>query len=175
MTSATSLTLHGPDTNGLIHRLNPQTNTLTPLFAANIQSSKPQVALSRILPNNLRQPLGTASTSTFSGTTTFSIQNLTIRMEVKNKNLQPLQAFTLPGLAGEWEWRSDKWGTGEDLMDGSGVRVAHAQWYRQPMSVEIFVGVEDWMVEVIVLSALAVMAGDKKGLKIVGKVAGALI
>lgn len=104
-------------------------------------------------------------------------------MEVGNESMLPFYGFRLPvGMGGgggngvgKWRWKSDGWGVGEELWDGNGVKVARAQWYRKPVSVEVFVPLGDAVLELVVLSALAVMAGDKKGLKIVGELVGGLM
>ena len=97
-------------------------------------------------------------------------------MRVKSESLQPRHVFSLPNMPGEWVWKSDKWGVGEDLVDGAGVLVAHAKWWKisGDATLDIFVPAGDWLVEFLVIAAAALRADDRKGAKMAVEAVGGL-
>ena len=169
-----ALTLYGPDKQGIIYR-HDSSNIKTPVFVVSTQSSKPQLRLARILPNGLHQPLGTAASSSFSGTTTIVLHGEELKMRLKSESLQYWNTVTLPD-GQEMRWKSDKWGTGKDLEDSARVKVAHYGRCKLfgDARMEIFVPASDWLVEFIVVSATALSGEDRRGLEMAGNILGAV-
>jgi hypothetical protein len=168
---AAQLTFVGPDSQSIISTLDARGNKI-PVFRFSKQSSKPQVRLDKILPNNLLQPLGTAALSSLSGSIRLSLHNREIKMELKSESLQSNHVFD--GPFGELRWKADKWGKGIECVDKAGVTLAHFDWWKmQGPMLNIFVQADTFLVELIVLGAIAKMVDDNKGLKLVGEILGA--
>jgi hypothetical protein len=168
---AAQLTFAGPDSQSVISTVDARGNKI-PVFRFSKQSSKPQVRLDKILPNNLLQPLGAASLSSLSGSITLSLHNREIKMKLKSESLQTNHVFD--GPFGELRWTTDKWGKGINCVDKAGVKLAHFDWWKmQGPVLNIFVQADAFLVELIVLGAMAKMVDDGKGLELVGEILGA--
>ncbi|KAI9163589.1 hypothetical protein HJFPF1_05207 [Paramyrothecium foliicola] len=174
------ITLVGPDKQGAISRLDPATGTKHPVIAANItSSSKPQIKLARLRPNNLQEPFGTAACSSMSGSLRVNVQGLPeIKMEQSWEGMQYAKVFEAPmalgGTGGKMQWKPAGWGNASELWDAQGVKVAkfkHLSLKDDPQ-LDVYVQANDALVDVMLLGGLGLLVEDKKSLKLMGDVVG---
>jgi hypothetical protein len=143
--------------------------------------SKPQVQLARILPNNLQQPLGTASYSSMSGSVRINIQGLPeVKMEQSWEGLQYAKVFKAPlevgGNGGKLQWKPAGWGEATELWDDQGVKLAKFKSLslKNDPCLEVYVQVSDALVDVMLLGSLGLMVEDSKSIALMGDLVGTM-
>ncbi|KAH7303339.1 hypothetical protein B0I35DRAFT_415207 [Stachybotrys elegans] len=176
------ITLIGPDKHGIIARLDPATGTRHPVIAAQINnSSKPQIKLARMLPNNLQQPFATASYSSLSGSLRVNVEGLPeIKLEQSWEGMQYAKEFKAPpelgGTGGKMAWKPAGWGDVNELWDAQGTKVARFKSMRlkNDPQLDVFVQASDAFVDVVLLAALGLLVEGGKSLKFLGDMVGAV-
>ncbi|KEF55953.1 uncharacterized protein A1O9_07533 [Exophiala aquamarina CBS 119918] len=170
--SIPSLILYGPTGDGSLYTVD-QANNRCVLFSSKVNESKPQLQMYRIVQGGLLQPLGTAAISSLSGSTVISIHGQEIKMKIKYESLTPTKSFTCP--AGVMTWRSTSWGNGMELWDQAGVKLARYVYLKLSgdPKLEIFVPLNDMLLDLVVTAAVSLLVDDKKSLNIVAEVLGA--
>lgn len=168
-----SLILYGPTDDGSLYTLD-QANKRFVMFSSRVNKSKPQLQMYRIVQGGLLQPLGTAALSSLSGTTIISIHGQEIKMKFKYEGLTPTKTF--PSPVGDMTWRATGWGNGMELWDQAGVKLARYVYlkFSGDPKLEIFVHLNDMLLDMVVTAAVSLLVEDKKGLKIVSEVLGAV-
>ncbi|KAK5053908.1 hypothetical protein LTR84_001870 [Exophiala bonariae] len=164
--------IYGPDKQGALYTLD-QSGRRTVLFSHKENKSKPQLEL-YVVQGGLLQPLSTASFSSLSSSITMNIHGQEIKMKDKYSGLTPYKAFT--GPVGELTWKPTKWANGSELWDSAGVLLArykHLKFSGDPV-LEIFVQLDNILMELVVTAAVSILVDEKKGLKIAGELVEAL-
>lgn len=166
-------TIYGPDKEGGLYTIDPNGRRIV-LFSRKENKSKPQLEMFRVVQGGLLQPLSTASFSSLSGTITMRIHGQEIKMKDKYEGLTPHKSFS--GPVGELKWKPTAWANGSELWDSAGVLLArykHLKFSGDPV-LEIFVQLDNILMELVVTAAVAILVDEKKGLKIASELVEAL-
>ena len=156
-----ALTLNGPDKQGIIYSVDSSNNNRIATFSTVSSSNNPYLQVSKISPNSLRQHLGSASHSSLTGKYTLEVRGQEIELRAVSTGMATYNhKFTLPDAAGEeFTWRSAL--SGKELVDNAGIKLASYTSHKSKDGgphMQIFVQTSDYMVEVIVLSGMALSA-----------------
>lgn len=168
-----SLVLFGPDKEGALYSLD-MNGRRSVLFSSKVNKSKPQLQMYRIVQGGLLHPLGTAAFSSLSGTITIAIHGQEIKMKDISESLQYSKSF--PSPVGEMKWKPTGWGNGMELWDSAGVLLARYKYLKLSgdPQLEIFVQLNDYLLDTVVTAAVSIFVDEQRGLKIVSKVFGAV-
>lgn len=108
--------------------------------------------------------------SNLSGTITMSIHGQEIKMKQRYEGLTPRLTFS--GPFGEMKWKPTAWADGSELWDKEGVLLARYKYlkFSGDPKLEIFVQLDDRLLELVVTASVSVYVDEKKGLEIVSDV-----
>jgi hypothetical protein len=164
--------------NAEMYTFDPATNQRTPVFACKFSNhGKPNISLSRIGPDGIprQPPLATANASTLSGNVTFSVRGGP-EIKLKTDWMSSTGAKSMSTPMGEFKWKADEMGMGYDLYDQNKMKLAKFVSMTDSMSgdprVDVLVPGDEFFIEMIVISAIAIMKSDEKQVKILMKVLG---
>jgi len=149
--------------------------TAPPLYSVGSSPySKPNIIIYRGAPNP-GAAIGHANLHTFSSKADLSIHGQT--MTVKASSLSGNFSFTPQSMAG-FKWKADSLsGNPKELIDSSGQRIAKissSNFLKGEKSLEIFVAVDDYFLELIVATALVAKTLAKNSQKMASEVASAV-
>ena len=167
--STAALTFCGPEKNGIIYRLNPSDNTKAPIFSAISSKQDPFLQISRIFPTGAQEQLGAAFNNPSTKEVKLLLRGQEIQISAEKSGLgSHYHSFTLPTshntVGGKFTWRSSSSGSGkEELLDGAGKKIAsfasHKLGSKVP-EIQVLVQTSGFMVEIIVMSGLAMNAKE---------------
>jgi len=95
-------------------------------------------------------------------------------MKLKYESLTPTKSF--PSPIGDLVWRASGWGNGMELWDQAGIKLARYIYlkFSGDPKLEMYVQLSDMHLDMVITAAVSLFVEDKKGLKIVGEVLGAV-
>lgn len=130
--------------------------TLNPIFSVQMSKHKPNVVLSKIMQDGTSQHLGEASSSSMSSKITLSIrgQEAAIKEDLSRKLIIP--------SVGEFKIKSSS--SSFKFIDPQKVEAAKYSWSEGEPNLDIYVpNAGDFLIEMFVLGAVALMRSKKKG------------
>ena len=151
------LSRRSSSSEGTIYLRGPGMGALNPIFSVRTSKHKPNVVLSKIVQDGTSQHLGEASNSSMSSKITLSLrgQEAAIKEDLSRKLMIP--------SVGEFKIRSSSSDTSFKFIDPQKVEVAKYSWSEGEPKLDIYVpNAGDFLIEMFVLSAVALMQWKKK-------------
>ncbi|KAF2448337.1 hypothetical protein P171DRAFT_508522 [Karstenula rhodostoma CBS 690.94] len=169
-----NLTFIGPDAHGTIY-IEDARGIRTPFFAVTVaKHSKPSLSVNRILPSGHQAPFFTSHTSSLSGASRINLINRAseIKVEVSYEGMQLRRGFHAP--MGKLGWfPSGNSGCNQKLKDKNATVLAKLTaniGHSKEPRLELLVPCDDYLVDLIVATGMAVYRDTVKEVEQVGKV-----
>jgi hypothetical protein len=158
--SAPYLRFLGPSSrsDGVVYIKDARNDSQVPVFATKTSThQKPNLHIARILPNGDQVPFATATFSSSSGTIKISMGGQEITVKTNLNSGSGSKSFLSP--QGEMKWKPTMSGTGYELFDQSKAKIAKYKTTSDSgmgePKLEIFVPLDDSLVDMVVVTAVA--------------------
>ncbi|KAK7181093.1 hypothetical protein PSPO01_12894 [Paraphaeosphaeria sporulosa] len=168
-TTTPNLTFIGPDAHGTIY-IEDSRGMRTPFFAVTIaKHSKPSLTVNRILPSGHQEPFFTSHTSSMSGTSRIDLVSRAseIKMKISYEGMRLRREFQ--GPTGKLSWfPSGNSGCDQKLKDKNEMVLAKLTaniGHSKEPRLEILVPCDDYLVDLVVATGLAVYRDTVKEVK----------
>lgn len=166
------------DAGNIIYLRDPCTGALNPAFSVQFSRSKPNVTLSKLLPDGSMRVIGTSERSEVSGKYTLILQGQEAEM---GYNSWGTKRLSIPSI-GEFKMESGLSGSSIKFIDSQKTRIAKCSWSEAEPTIEIYVQcASDLLIEMLVLGGVALAYSAKKdakatkvGLEVVQALAGGI-